>query len=129
MSGKNGFTKTSGGAPVQILAVVDPQVSFGCLVSDTGVTASDNRKIVKAGTPLVGDLTARQTAFTVVGSSDAAKVIGVLLHDVDVTDGANNGTCLVFGWVNQDMIDATTQALWTAGVKTALNGKVTLVKA
>lgn len=124
-----GFTKTTGAAPVQILAVVDPQVSFGCIVSDTGVTAgSDGSKIVKAGTPLVGDLTARGTAFTVVGSDNAAKVVGVLLHDVDVTNGADNGTCLVFGWVNQDMIDATTQALWTAGVKTALNGKVTLIK-
>lgn len=124
-----GFTKTTGAAPVQILAVVDPQVSFGCIVSDKDVSAgSDGRKVVKAGTPLVGDLTKRSTAFTVVSSTDAAKVIGVLLHDVDVTDGADNGTCLVFGWVNQDMIDTTTQALWTSDVKTALNGKVTLIK-
>ena len=101
-----GFKQTVGAAPVQILAVVDPQVSFSCLVSDTGVSAgTDGKKVVKADTP-----------------------VGVLLHDVDVTDGKNNGTCLVFGFVNLERLDETTAALITSKVKTALNGKVTFIK-
>lgn len=122
-----GFKQTVGAAPVQILAVVDPQVSFSCLVSDTGVSAgTDGKKVVKAGTPVKGDLTARQTAFEVAGESDTP--IGVLLHDVDVTDGKNNGTCLVFGFVNLERLDETTATLITSKVKTALNGKITFIK-
>lgn len=126
----HGFKKTVGGAPVQILAVVEPQVSFGCIVSATGVTAGDDgRKIVKAGTPLTGDLTERETAFQAYAKSgDATKVVGVLLHDVDVTDGDENGTCLVFGWVNKDYVDAAVLDLWDEGAISALKAKVTLVK-
>lgn len=122
----NGFSKTTGAAPVQILAVVDPQVSFGCIMSDAGTSAgADGKKVVKAGTPVAGDLTNRQTAFTRATGTDA---VGVLLHDVDVTAGAANATCLVFGWVNKDRLDSTTQALWNSNVIAALKGKVTLVK-
>ena len=126
----HGFKNTKASTPVQILAVVDPQVSFGCIVSDAGVTAdASGRKIVKAGTPLVGDLTNRETAFTkVVLSSTEASVVGVLLHDVDVTDGAENGTCLVFGWVNKDRIDATTLTLWNEATIAALKNRVTMIK-
>lgn len=126
----HGFKNTKASTPVQILAVVDPQVSFGCIVSDAGITAdASGRKIVKAGTPLVGDLTKRETAFTkVVLSSTEASVVGVLLHDVDVTDGAENGTCLVFGWVNKDRIDATTLTLWNEATTAALKNRVTMIK-
>lgn len=126
----HGFKNTKASTPVQILAVVDPQVSFGCIVSDAGVTAdASGRKIVKAGTPLVGDLTQRDTAFTkVVLSSTEASVVGVLLHDVDVTDGAENGTCLVFGWVNKDRIDETTLTLWNEATTAALKNRVTMIK-
>lgn len=122
-----GFKKNTLTAPIQILAVVDPQVSFGCIVSDKNVTAgTDGKKTVKAGTPLTGDLTNRETAFEI--AADGTTAVGVLLHDVDVTDGANNGTCLVFGWINQKYLDSATLELWTDSVKNALNAKVTLVK-
>jgi len=41
---------------------------------------------------------------------------GVLLHDVDVTNGNNNGTALLFGFVNVNRIEAEVQALITAAV-------------
>ncbi len=49
--------------------------------------------------------------------------VGVLLHDVDVTDGDDNGTLLIFGFVNINRLDtATANAL--LAVQSALDGKV-----
>lgn len=121
----SGFKKSTAVTPTQILFNTEPQVSVGIVVSDSGVTAnSEGKKIVKAGTPLTGNLEARSTAFT-AGTSNA---VGVLLHDVDVTNGAENGTLLIFGFVNLDRLDSATAALITSEVKTALNAKVTFIK-
>lgn len=121
----SGFKKSTAITPTQILFNTEPQVSVGIVVSDSGVTAnSEGKKIVKAGTPLTGNLEARSTAF-IAGTSNA---VGVLLHDVDVTNGAENGTLLIFGFVNLDRLDSTTAALITPEVKTALNAKVTFIK-
>lgn len=121
----SGFKKSTAITPTQILFNTEPQVSVGIVVSDSGVIAnSEGKKIVKAGTPLTGNLEARSTAFT-AGTSNA---VGVLLHDVDVTNGAENGTLLIFGFVNLDRLDSTTAALITSEVKTALNAKVTFIK-
>ena len=183
-----GFIKTEVGNINQILFCTDPQVSVGIIVSDTGVTAgSDGSKIVKAGTPMYGSLTDRDTAFKISASSVAASAtatvsgtgvtaatvtaatfstavsgasgiyefeysesdtswqydgtdistttygitvtgtpadgdkiivdftaaynttaVGVLLHDVDVTAGDDNGTLLIFGFVNRNRLDAAT---------------------
>lgn len=122
----SGFKKTIGVTPNQILFCTEPQVSVGITVSDSGVTAnSEGRKIVKAGTPLTGNLEARSTAFTAAGASDAA---GVLLHDVDVTEGAENGTLLIFGFVNLNRLDSSVASLITTDVKTALKAKITFIK-
>lgn len=122
----SGFKKTTGVTPNQILFCTEPQVSVGITVSDSGVTAnSEGKKIVKAGTPLTGNLEARSTAFTAAGTSDA---VGVLLHDVDVTEGAENGTLLIFGFVNLNRLDSSTAALITSDVKTALKAKITFIK-
>lgn len=125
MFNKSGFTKAAGAAPVQILANVELQHSMGVVVAQ-GATAADatGRKIVKAGTPLAGNLDTRTTAFTQATGADA---VGVLLHDVDVTAGNANGTLLMFGFVNTNRIDSTTKALITQEVKTALKGSVTFV--
>ena len=57
------------------------------------VTAgADGKKIIKAGTPLTGDILKRNTAFTVGTSANA---VALLLHDLDVTDGNTNGTILI----------------------------------
>lgn len=109
----------------QILFCTDPQVSVGILVSDAGITAGDDgKKIVKAGTPMIGSLEARETPFT----KGSEGVVGVLLHDVDVTAGAENGTLLIFGFVDLNKVDAKTVALLTESVKTALKGNVTFLK-
>lgn len=111
----------------QILFCTDPQVSVGIVVDDAAFVTENDRKIVKAGTPLSGDLTARNTAF--VKAVDTTKpATGILLHDVDVTDGNNNGTLLIFGFVNLERLDTTTAALITATRKTELAGKVTFLK-
>ena len=125
MFNQSGIAKTSGAAPVQILANVDLQFSMGVVVAQ-GTTAADasGRKIIKAGTPLTGNIDARLTQFTAAGEDNA---VGLLLHDVDVTKGAANGTLLMFGFVNTNRLDTTTKALITTGVKNALNGKVTFV--
>lgn len=48
--------------------------ALSCMVANTGVEANeDGRKIVKAGTPLYGSLTARDTAFTTSATGEAAK--------------------------------------------------------
>lgn len=114
----------------QILFNTDPQVSVGIQVSNTGISAGDDgKKIVKAGTPMTGDLTARGTAFTKATTTEGvSNAVGVLLHDVDVTAGAENGTLLIFGFVDLNKVDATTAALITADVKTALKGGVTFLK-
>lgn len=114
----------------QILFNTDPQVSVGVLVSNTGITAGDDgRKIVKAGTPLAGSLEARGTAFTKAATTEGvSNAVGILLHDVDVTAGAENGTLLIFGFVDLNKVDTTTAALVTAAVKTALKGGVTFLK-
>lgn len=84
--------------------------SMSCKIADTGVTAgADGKKIVLAGTPLVGDLKARETAFT-VGAKDSA-VVGIAMHDVDVTKGTANGTVLVFGFVNESKLESSVVAL------------------
>ena len=53
--------------------------------------------------------------------------VGVLLHDVDVTAGDDNGTLLIFGFVNINRLDtATANAL--LAVQSALDGKVFVCK-
>lgn len=111
----------------QILFCTDPQVSVGIIVDDAASVTENGRKVVKAGTPLNGDLTARNTAFVkAVDTTNPAT--GILLHDVDVTDGDNNGALLVFGFVNLERLDTTTAALITDQRKTELAGKVTFLK-
>ena len=102
MFNKSGVSKTSYGAPVQILANVELQSSVGCIVPQS-LGEGDGKKIVKAGTPIEIDLLDRQ-AEVKEGSGDKANA--VLLHDVDVTNGAANGTALIFGFVNLNRVDA-----------------------
>lgn len=114
----------------QILFCTEPQVSVGILVSNSGISAgTDGKKIVKAGTPMTGSLEARGTAFTKASTtSGVSNAVGVLLHDVDVTAGAENGTLLIHGFVDLNKVDTTTAALATSEVKTALKGGVTFLK-
>lgn len=101
----------------QILFATEHHVSVGIVVSNANYVTENGRKIVKAGTPLTGNLDARTTPFTVTATNN---VKGVLLHDVDVTNGNANGTLLLFGFVNKNRIDATTKSKITDTITGAL---------
>lgn len=129
MLNQSGIKKTTGAAPVQILFNVQNQMSVGIKLAKNfaGAVTENGRKIVKAGTPLSGDLTARGTAF-VAAADTTAPAIGILLHDVDVTDADANATLLIWGFVNLSRVDSTTAALITETRKTELAGKVWFLK-
>lgn len=93
-------------------------VTLPAQVTNTGVDAdADGKKILRAGTPLAGDITKRDTAFTKTNGNTAR---AILLHDVDVTAGANNATIILAGCVDLLKIDETTRALITNNVKGAI---------
>lgn len=123
-----GIKKESAVSPVQILFNVQHQMSVGIKLAKNSNAAVSvgSRKIVKAGTPLNGDLKTRGTAFVkAVDTSNPA--VGVLLHDVDVTDGDANGTLLIWGFVNKNHLESDVQALITATRETELAGRVTFL--
>ena len=120
-----GIKKETAVSPVQILFNVDHQVSVGIKLGKNSNAAVDvnGRKIVKAGTPLNGDLKTRNTAFVkAVDTSNPA--VGVLLHDVDVTDADANGTLLIHGFVNKSRLESDVQALITKTRETELAGRI-----
>lgn len=125
MFNKTGISRVNAGAPIQILFNVQNQMSVSGLVAQALGVTEGSKKIVKAGTPVTGDLTDRSTAFTAAGEGNA---VGVVLHDVDVTEGDNNASILLWGFVNLDRIDDTTAAKITSGVKTALKGSIWFLK-
>lgn len=123
MLNQTGVRKETYGNTNQILFSVEHQVSMGVVVSKALGVAEGTKKVVKAGTPLTGNLDARTTAFTAAtagSSTEASNAVGVLLHDVDVTTGDANGTLLLFGFVNTNRVDATTKAKLTDTVKAAM---------
>ena len=128
MLNRPGIKKETLAAPQQILFNVQNQMSVSILVDKSMASVSvDGRKVVKAGTPLSGDLTARGTAFKAAADS-TAPAVGVLLHDVDITDTNANGTLLIWGFVNLDRLDSATAALITATRKTELAGRIWFLK-
>lgn len=123
MYNQSGISKVSGVPRTQILFNVQNQMSVSIKLGKNfaGATTENGRKIVKAGTPLTGNLTKRSTPFTAASGNDA---VGVLLHDVDVTEYDANGSLLIWGFVNLDRVDATTKGKLTGEVQDALSGKV-----
>lgn len=93
--------------------------AVSCIISSAAVEADGSgRKIVKAGTPLTGDLKNRTVAFTT--TADASNVVGIAMHDVDVTAGSANGAVLIFGTVDWSKLDSSVQTALTAEIVTAL---------
>lgn len=115
--------KSSGlAAPKDVLLA--PHVSFevGVQVSNTGVSANaEGRKIIPAGTPIGGTVSALATRETVLQVVSGANAQGVLRYDVDVTEGNANGTMIVFGFVDSSKCPSI-----SAETKTAL-AKITFV--
>lgn len=128
MFNRPGIKKETLAAPQQILFNVQNQMSVPILVDKTMASVTvDGRKVVKAGTPLNGDLAARGTAFKAAADT-TAPAVGVLLHDVDITDNNANGTLLIWGFVNLDRLDSATAGLITANRKTELAGRIWFLK-
>lgn len=128
MFNRPGIKKETLAAPQQILFNVQNQMSVSILVDKSMASVTvDGRKVVKAGTPLSGDLTARGTAFKAAVDT-TAPAVGVLLHDVDITDNNANGTLLIWGFVNLDRLDSATAGLITATRKTELAGRIWFLK-
>lgn len=101
----------------QILFATQHQVSVGVQVAQALGKDVNGKKIAKAGTPVTCNLEQEVPTAT---TATAADVVGILLHDVDVTVADNNGALLLFGFVNTNRIDTATKALLTAEVKKAL---------
>ena len=78
------------------------------------VVSGSANTTIKAGQPLVGDLTKRDTAFT-AGTSSAT---GVNLHDVKLdANGKGNATLLIIGCVDLLKVDSDmATALKTANI-------------
>lgn len=116
----NKITKKTAVSENQILFDVMNKKSVSIIVdASIGVVDTDTgKKIVKAGTLLAGDLTDRTQPFGSTGT-----VQGVLMHDVDVTLGDENGTLLIWGFVNLDRLEESVATAAETG-KAALDGKV-----
>lgn len=98
--------------------------SIGAVISNSTISAGeDGRKIIKAGTPVAGNILKRNTAFTKGSETDA---VAILLHDVDVTAGNANGTILISGYVDYDKLDTDVQALVTTALVAKLP-KITFI--
>lgn len=128
MLNRSGITKSTYGAPKQILANVEWQNSVGCIVPQSlGVTVG-SKKIAKAGTPIKVDLTNLQTA--VAAATGSVAMNAVLLHDVDVTAGNANGTALYAGVVNLNRVESDVATLInTAKSATGVSPLVVFIKA
>lgn len=115
-------TITNGTNRKTILVDEFNSTALSCVVANTGVEADGNgRKIIKAGTPVTGDLTDRNTPFTV--DSTGANPAGVILHDVDVTDGNANSQVVIFGFIDISKLDDD-----VVGIITAAAPKLTMIK-
>lgn len=117
------FEKTTYGGTKEILKYAEPYVAIPIMISASGIVAdSDGKKIVKAGTPLTGNLTNRSTAFTKASTTEAtdgtlvvpsgggtvvlpteakSNAVGILLYDVDVTHGNAPGSLVIFGFIDE----------------------------
>lgn len=111
MLNQTGVTKKSFGYGEKRIIVDElNSTAFSIVVANTGVTAdAEGKKIIKAGTPLFGSLTARNTAFTISGG-EGAKPAGVALHDVDVTAGNANSQILVAGFIDISKVDTSVRS-------------------
>lgn len=118
----NKVTTTAYGAPRKHILIANDSymVTLPGVIKATGVSAgTDGKKIVKAGTPLYGDIEKRDTGFTISGGSGATPV-AVLFSDVDVTAGDENGTIILAGCVDLLKLEASVKTALTSTVKAAL---------
>lgn len=117
----NKIVKETYGAPEKHILIANDSymVTLPAIIKATGVSAgADGRKVVKAGTPVYGDIEKRDTGFTIAGAQ-GAKPVAVVMHDVDVTAGDENGTIVIAGCVDLLKLDASVRTA-VASVKANL---------
>lgn len=103
----NKVVSTTYGAPEKHILIANDSymVTLPGIIKATGVEAGSNgKKVVKAGTPLYGDIEKRDTGFAISG---AGNPVCVLMHDVDVTAGDENGTIVIAGCVDLLKLDSS----------------------
>lgn len=122
MLNQTGVTKVSGTSRKTILVDEMNSTALSIVVGNTGVNAgADGKKIIKAGTPVTGSLTERNTAFTVAKDSGGNNnAVGVILHDVDVTNGEANSQVVIFGFIDVSKLDSDVVALLTEAAKKSM---------
>lgn len=108
--------ETTYGAVKEIRIASEVAVEFPCIVGNTGISAVDGKKIIKAGTPIgAGSAISASTDVLrnrqVVLQQDTANAQGVILHDTDVTDGNANATIMVSGYVDYLKLDESVRTL------------------
>lgn len=101
----NKVVTTTYGAPEKHILIANDSymVTLPAIIKATGVEAgSDGRKVVKAGTPVYGDIEKRDSGFAIAG---AGNPVAVVMHDTDVTAGDENGTIVIAGCVDLLKLD------------------------
>lgn len=128
MLNNTGFTRQSAVSNTQIFVDPGKVFSVGCVVDDATAVMENGKKLIKAGTPLYGDLDNRADPFVpATTTSGVSNAVGVLVHDVDITDGANNGAVAIWGFVNTKRLDEKVLSMITDEVKAALKAAVTFI--
>lgn len=106
MAAVNSIKTKSFGNDKQILVAPELAFTMGCIVKDQKGTIEPNaegRTILPAGIPVGGaDLIANRQAVLTVNSEEPQ---GVLLHDVDVTDGQANATLVLQGIIDLEKVE------------------------
>lgn len=112
-------TTTVGAARKTILIDTHNFYALPVVLGNAGIAANaEGKKIIKAGTPITGNLEARNTAFVLTALP--ADVVGVVEHDVDVTAGNANGGVILTALIDASKLEADIQALLTVAMKAAL---------
>lgn len=98
-------------------------------VDGKSIVLENGRKVVKAGTLLMGKAASILEGETVAVTFDPAnvdglKVEGVLRYDVDITDGDREASLVIRGEVYEDKLPVAL----TAEVRTALATRILFIK-
>lgn len=110
----NKVIKETYGAPEKHILIANDSymVTLPGIIKATGVQAgSDGKKIIKAGTPLYGDIEKRDAGFAISGEGNPTCI---LMHDTDVTAGDENGTIILAGCVDLLKLDNSVKVAVTS---------------
>lgn len=111
----NMIKRESANAQKDILLAPHLAFTIPVIVGNTGVSAVNGEKIIPAGTPIGGTTSVLDNPNVTLSVANGANAQGVLLEDVDVTNGNANGVMVVCG-----VVDSSKCPTIEAAAKTAL---------